>query len=172
MWRLWGAQCSRDYPVAHMLSANLITEKQQSPRLACCVRLTQCKRTHTHTQCVAVEYIHFTFSTFVCVDKDLCSPLMKVAIDFTFRACRVFLDIGLGCSSIKMYIVARMHMVLWTIPSDWKLDEVYHIQKCMPLMFTFVLTEFNSSRWSLYLFSSHSTWICMQFECTFSVKNH
>lgn len=42
---------------------------------------------------------------------------MKVAIDFTFRACSVFLGIGLGCSSIKMYIVALMHAIVWIIPS-------------------------------------------------------
>lgn len=42
--------------------------------------------------------------------------LMKVEIDFTFRARCIFLDVGLRHSSIKLYIIALMHAIVQIIP--------------------------------------------------------
>lgn len=95
---LW-VHCNRDDPVAHMLPANIISWSSL----------------HVGMLCVG-EYIHFTFWTFVCVNRDLCWTLMKVKIDFTFWARCVFLDIGLRHSSIKLHGVALMHAVVQIIP--------------------------------------------------------
>lgn len=74
-----------------------------------------CTLNATHTEYVG-EYIYFTFWTFVCVDRDLCWTLMKVEIDFTFRARCVFPDVGLRHSSNKLSIIALMHAVVQISP--------------------------------------------------------
>lgn len=131
---VWRVHRSRHYPVARTMPANLISWKEQSPRLACCVRLTQHThvRAHTHTLREGesvLRNISVSLSGHEYVPIEISARLSwRLPLILHSGHAVFFQDIALGCSTIGMYIVALMHAIVRIIPGwlEWRWGESHH----------------------------------------------